>query len=216
MPDFTNNAIKLGGVISQRPPFRPPPNIWRTVSITFDDVPSGTAVDSTYASSGVNFASVTYPPRTWSAFAKEMPVGGSAQSGKNVLTIIEADPSNPWFDARYGALEATFSQLQQSVSVWAYAMNSPEGSGNADSNAAELSLTQDLIAVMLGVRRSTVSIAAGTLQKAGIIRYHHGKITVVDRVGLENAACECYEAVAGEYRALFGEHAPDTKLAPHP
>lgn len=77
------------------------------------------------------------------------------------------------------------------------------------SNVAELSLTQDLIAVMLGVRRSTVSIAAGTLQKAGIIRYHHGKITVIDRVGLENAACECYEAVAGEYRALFGEYPHD-------
>ena len=84
------------------------------------------------------------------------------------------------------------------------------------SNVAELSLTQDLIAVMLGVRRSTVSIAAGTLQKAGIIRYHHGKITVVDRVGLENAACECYEAVAGEYRALFGEHTPDPNPAPLP
>jgi hypothetical protein len=79
------------------------------------------------------------------------------------------------------------------------------------SEAPELSLTQDLIAVMLGVRRSTVSIAAGTLQKAGVIRYQHGKITIVDRVGLENAACECYESVAGEYRALFGEypdHAP--------
>jgi CRP-like cAMP-binding protein len=74
------------------------------------------------------------------------------------------------------------------------------------SNVAELSLTQDLIAVMLGVRRSTVSIAAGTLQKAGVIRYQHGRITILDRVGLENAACECYEAVATEYRALFGEH----------
>ena len=69
----------------------------------------------------------------------------------------------------------------------------------------ELSLTQDLIAVMLGVRRSTVSVAAGFLQKAGIIRYQHGKITIVSRVGLEDAACECYEAVAGEYRRLFGE-----------
>jgi CRP-like cAMP-binding protein len=79
------------------------------------------------------------------------------------------------------------------------------------SDVPELSLTQDLIAVMLGVRRSTVSIAAGTLQRAGVIRYQHGKITIVDRVGLENAACECYEAVATEYRALFGEypdHAP--------
>jgi hypothetical protein len=133
MPDFTNEAIKLGGVISQRPPFRPPPNMWRTVSITFDDVASGTVVDSTYAGAGVSFASVTYPPRTWSAFARLMPFGGSGQSGKNVLSIIQKDPDLPWFDARYGALEATFSQLQQSVSVWAYAMNSPEGSGNADN-----------------------------------------------------------------------------------
>lgn len=74
------------------------------------------------------------------------------------------------------------------------------------SNVPELSLTQDLIAVMLGVRRSTVSIAAGTLQKAGVIRYQHGHITITDRVGLENAACECYEAVASEYRNLFGDY----------
>lgn len=72
---------------------------------------------------------------------------------------------------------------------------------------SELSLTQDLIAVMLGVRRSTVSIAAATLQRAGVIRYAHGKITVLDREGLENASCECYEAVAGEYRRMFGEDA---------
>ncbi len=80
------------------------------------------------------------------------------------------------------------------------------------SNAAELSLTQDLIAVMLGVRRSTVSIAASMLQKAGVIRYQHGRITITDRVGLENAACECYEAVANEYRSLFGDFPID--LAP--
>ncbi|MFM9863300.1 MAG: Crp/Fnr family transcriptional regulator [Micropepsaceae bacterium] len=76
------------------------------------------------------------------------------------------------------------------------------------SGVAELSLTQDLIAVMLGVRRSTVSIAASTLQKAGVIRYQHGRITILDRTGLENAACECYETVAGEYRSLFGEYRP--------
>lgn len=75
------------------------------------------------------------------------------------------------------------------------------------SHFAQLSLTQDLIAVMLGVRRATVSIAASTLQRAGVIRYQHGKITIVDRVGLEDAACECYEAVSGEYRRLFGEAA---------
>jgi CRP-like cAMP-binding protein len=84
------------------------------------------------------------------------------------------------------------------------------------SSVAELSLTQDLIAVMLGVRRSTVSVAAGTLQKAGVIRYHHGRITIIDRVGLEDAACECYEAVKSEYRRLFGDYPVDVRLAVSP
>ena len=74
------------------------------------------------------------------------------------------------------------------------------------SHEPELSLTQDLIAVMLGVRRSTVSVAASTLQKAGVIPYQHGRITIVNREGLEDAACECYEAVASEYRRLFGDY----------
>lgn len=74
------------------------------------------------------------------------------------------------------------------------------------SGTPELSLTQDLIAVMLGVRRSTVSIAAGMLQRLGVIRYQHGRITITDRIGLENAACECHDAVATEYRALFGDY----------
>ncbi|MEQ1493593.1 MAG: Crp/Fnr family transcriptional regulator, partial [Terricaulis sp.] len=89
-------------------------------------------------------------------------------------------------------------ELGQRLARWLLAAHDRSG-------VAELSLTQDLIAVMLGVRRSTVSIAASTLQKAGVIRYQHGRITILDRVGLEDAACECYEAVASEYRALFGE-----------
>jgi hypothetical protein len=46
-----------------------------------------------------------------------------------------------------------------------------------------------------------------------VIRYLHGRITIVDRTGLENAACECYEAVAGEYRRLFGEHQPGSSAS---
>jgi CRP-like cAMP-binding protein len=89
--------------------------------------------------------------------------------------------------------------LEQRLARWLLAAHDRSG-------ASELSLTQDLIAVMLGVRRATVSVAASTLQRAGIIRYQHGKITILDRVGLEDAACECYEAVNGEYRRLFGEN----------
>src|ERR1700675_508919 len=59
----------------------------------------------------------------------------------------------------------------------------------------ELSMTQELIANMLGVRREGVTEAAGNLQDAGLIRYRRGEITVLDRPGLEARACECYKAV---------------------
>lgn len=72
------------------------------------------------------------------------------------------------------------------------------------SGTPDLSLTQELIAVMLGVRRATVSVAAAILQKAGYIRYQHGAITILDRAGLENSACECYASVVDEYRNLLG------------
>jgi CRP-like cAMP-binding protein len=55
-----------------------------------------------------------------------------------------------------------------------------------------LPLTQEFIAAMLGVRRSGVSEAAGELQRAGLIRSRRGEITIIDRIGLEKTACECY------------------------
>ncbi len=57
-------------------------------------------------------------------------------------------------------------------------------------------LTQEIISFMLGTPRTGVTMAAGTLQDAGLIRYKRGKITILDRSGLEQAACECYQIVA--------------------
>ena len=62
----------------------------------------------------------------------------------------------------------------------------------------ELTMTQELIANMLGVRREGVTEAAGRLQKLGAIRYARGKITVLDRAQLERCSCECYAAVKKE------------------
>jgi CRP-like cAMP-binding protein len=72
----------------------------------------------------------------------------------------------------------------------------------------KLAMTQELIASMLGVRREGVTEAAGRLQSAGLIHYSRGKITVVDRPGLEARVCECYEVVRNEYDRLLPEAAP--------
>ncbi len=67
----------------------------------------------------------------------------------------------------------------------------------------ELTMTQELIAGMLGVRREGITESAGYLQRAGLIRYHRGHITVLDRSGLELRACECYNIVRKEFYRLF-------------
>jgi CRP-like cAMP-binding protein len=68
----------------------------------------------------------------------------------------------------------------------------------------EFPLTHEFLAQMLGVRRPTVTAAAGSLQSAGLIRYHRGRVTVLDRKGMEAASCECYGMVAAELDRLLG------------
>jgi CRP-like cAMP-binding protein len=70
----------------------------------------------------------------------------------------------------------------------------------------DLRMTQELIANMLGVRREGVTAAAGELQKAGVIRYRRGRITVLDRPKLEQLSCECYSVVKAETDRLLGEY----------
>jgi len=72
----------------------------------------------------------------------------------------------------------------------------------------ELAMTQELIANMLGVRREGVTEAAGKLQDAGLIRYRRGRITVLDRHGLEGRSCECYQVVKSEYDRLLSGAGP--------
>ena len=67
----------------------------------------------------------------------------------------------------------------------------------------ELVMTQELIANMLGVRREGVTESALQLQKAGLIRYARGHITVLDRLGLEKRTCECYAVVTNTYKQLL-------------
>ena len=69
--------------------------------------------------------------------------------------------------------------------------------------SSELVMTQELIANMLGVRREGVTDSATKLQNAGLIKYSRGRITVLDRPGLEERTCECYAVVKNEYDRLL-------------
>ena len=70
----------------------------------------------------------------------------------------------------------------------------------------ELTLTHEFMAKMLGIRRSGVTVSAGILQQAGMIRYSRGHLAILNRQQLEDTACECYRLVQDEYSRLLGSH----------
>ena len=67
----------------------------------------------------------------------------------------------------------------------------------------QLYLTHEFLGHMLGAPRTTVTLAAGILQRSGLIDYSRGRVTIMDRAGLQQTACECYATVRAEYRRLF-------------
>jgi hypothetical protein len=74
--------------------------------------------------------------------------------------------------------------------------------------ADDFPLTQEFLGMMLGVARPTVNIAGATLQKAGFIKYTRGRITVLDRAGLESASCECYFRIREELDHVLNGDSP--------
>jgi CRP-like cAMP-binding protein len=66
-----------------------------------------------------------------------------------------------------------------------------------------MQLTQEFLADMIGARRSTVTLAAGSLQRSGVIEYRRGKINILDREGLEDAACECFTVTQRLFKSLY-------------
>jgi CRP-like cAMP-binding protein len=77
--------------------------------------------------------------------------------------------------------------------------------------ADDLRLTHEFLGEMLGTTRATATLSAGALQRAGLVRTGSGRITVVDRAGLEAMACECYQAIRAEYERLLGPEAVRSK-----
>jgi CRP-like cAMP-binding protein len=135
-------------------------------------------------------------------------VGGHAL-GCQVEALKAILKEHPYVQALIGAHEqALFAQAQQSaacnvahviesrLSRWLLRAADLHGSH-------ELPLTQEYIAQMLGVRRTSVTVVARTLQEAGLIRYRRGHIQLIDIPGLQETACECYQTVKLNYDALL-------------
>jgi CRP-like cAMP-binding protein len=87
--------------------------------------------------------------------------------------------------------------LRQRLARWLLMAND---CGTSD----DVTLSQEFLAMMLGVQRPTVSLALGELRDAGVIATGHGRINILDRKRLEHESCECYEAVKREYESLLG------------
>jgi len=106
-----------------------------------------------------------------------------------------------------GYTQALFAQISQSVACngthsirercarWLLETHDRAGSD-------QFVLTQEFLADMLAVRRPSVTVAAGMLQRAGLIEYRRGQITILDRTGLETSSCECYQAILDAYNTL--------------
>jgi len=72
------------------------------------------------------------------------------------------------------------------------------------SGSDTLPFTQEFLAEMLGVGRTSVTVVAHTLQQAGMVKYSRGKIQITNLDGLQEAACECYETIKSHYQGLLG------------
>jgi CRP-like cAMP-binding protein len=121
----------------------------------------------------------------------------------------EVLPGSQLYNLLLRYTQALLNQISQSVAC--YSLHSVEQRccrwllvTHDRVKADQFSLTQELLSQMLGVRRASVSEVANTLQKQGLIRYSRGKMTILDRQGLESASCECYRVVKQECDRLLG------------
>jgi CRP-like cAMP-binding protein len=117
-------------------------------------------------------------------------------------TAITNDPDFGRLMQRYTAYSLRYANqtvacnvlhsLEQRACRWL--LMTHDGTGRDD-----FALTHEFLAEMLGVRRQSVSLAAGALQRAGLVTYRRGQVRIIDRAGLEAAACECFAALRSFY-----------------
>ncbi|WP_175870342.1 Crp/Fnr family transcriptional regulator [Burkholderia sp. BCC0397] len=139
----------------------------------------------------------------------EVRIGGMAYRVPSCVMRAEFERSAQTYRLLLNTCQATMAQISRSALCNRHHSVSEQLSrwlllAHDRIDGDELTVTQQTIANMLGVRREGVTEAAGNLQEAGLIRQRRGRITVLDRHGLEHQACECYELICADYRRLLG------------
>jgi CRP-like cAMP-binding protein len=122
---------------------------------------------------------------------------GAALQSQSILAILIRHEQTVYAQAQQSAACMATHDIQARLSRWLL-----RARDLADSDT--LHFTQEFLAEMLGVRRSSVSVVAHTLQQAGMIKYARGKIQVVNLEALRETACECYGTVKSQYQSLLG------------
>jgi CRP-like cAMP-binding protein len=134
-------------------------------------------------------------------------VAGWADRMDAPIFLNEVERDGPLRDVVQDYLQALFGQIaqaaacnrlhssEQRLSRWLLMSHDRVGTD-------EFVITHEFLARMLGSRRATVTLSAGILQAAGLIRYHRGRVSIIDRSGLESVACECYRVIERELEGV--------------
>jgi len=117
--------------------------------------------------------------------------------------LAEWEHPGPLRDLVQNYLQALFGQVSQAAACNRLHSNEERLSrwllmSHDRVGVDQFLITHEFLGQMLGSRRATVTLSAGLLQAAGLIRYQHGHVTIVDREGLESVSCECYAVIKGE------------------
>jgi CRP-like cAMP-binding protein len=121
----------------------------------------------------------------------------AALQSPKLLALLIRHEQTVYAQAQQSAACFATHQVEARLCRWLLRARDLSGSDN-------LPFTQEYLAEMLGVRRTSVTAVAHTLQEAGLIKYARGKIQIVDAKGLQESACECYGSVKAHYQKLLG------------
>lgn len=135
------------------------------------------------------------------------PLRHAIEESEQAKALVNRYTETLWAEAQQLAICNAVHQASARLARWL--LQSADRTG-----AKELSLTQEFLGEMLGIRRTSVTLLAQALQERGIIKYSRGKIAILDRAALEAQACECYQVIRDLYREGFAATEEQASIIP--